>query len=72
MELQRKEVINLPSFSHYKKQNLEIILYLFNKFERSKWKGLRNLTEIESCKGLLKDMAKFLTLQTRLGHNATR
>ena len=54
MVLQRVEVINLPNFSHYKKQNLEIILYLFNEFERSKWKGLRNLTEIESCKRLLK------------------
>ena len=72
MVLQRVEVINLPNFSHYKKQNSEIILYLFNKFERSKWKGLRNLTEIESCKRLLKDMTKFQTRKTWLGHNATR
>ena len=48
-----------------------MISYVFNKFERSKWESLSNLTEIESCKRLLWNIANFQTPQIWLGPKAT-
>ena len=50
MNVERVEVNSLKSACYWK-QNLEMIPYLFNKFQRSKWEGLRNLTEIENSEG---------------------
>ena len=40
--------VNSPKSEHYpQQQNLQMIPYLLSKFQRSKWEGLCNLTEIE-------------------------
>ena len=51
MVLETVEVNLLKSAHYYQKQNLQMIPYLFNRFQRSKWEGLRNLAEIEINEG---------------------
>ena len=72
MVLEIVKGINLLQFIHCQKQNLGMIPYVFSKFQRSNWEELCNLIEIESCKRLVEDMANFQTLQTQIGHSATR
>ena len=69
MVLERVEVNSIKSAHCKQKQNLKMTPYLLNKFQRSEYEDLRNLTETEITEG--KDMTTFLTLQRRRGHNAT-
>ena len=47
MILERVEVNLLKSAHDYVRQNLYMIPFLCNEFQRSKWRGLWNLAEIE-------------------------
>ena len=50
MVLEKIEVSSLK-FAYCWKKNLEMIPYLFNKFQRSKLEGLWNMTEIKITEG---------------------